>query len=297
MEERNYTTIDNEFIKGNKALTTDELSILTIIAMNKTVKNQYIFTIKNILKQLNITSNCTRKTNEIKNTLIQLNKCNVLDYYSSTLENDKTILDINTIDKTDIIHATTNLILQTGFTLIYDDEIHTILENANKYKADTYTLISLFVYICSYINNNEQDENYKLCYVSHETIMNDLDIAENTIIKYIDILKQIHILSCDYSGFKETSKGKIKNDVMYYCRAEDEELLINRLNKVRKEKGILKLNSRSKDKSNCKKSIKQKINILKRKESNNKITNVELITLKLLQQEYNQLIKERKEKE
>lgn len=289
MEDRNFTTINNDYIKGDNALTCDELSTLLLISMNKTVKNQYIFTIKHLLNLTYNDKNLNRKVDTIKNILKQLNYDKILYYYKSTRENSNNILDIDTIDRNDLIFATDNILLDGNFTMIYDDDIYSILKDSNKYNIDINILLSIYVYICSYLNNNKQDENYKLCYVAHETICNDLNIAENTLLKYIEVLNDINIIRSDYAGYKETAKGKIKNEVMYYCRCEDENILIKRLADIRKDKGILKLNNRSKKKSNTKRSIKQIINNLERKNKNNTINDIESVKLELLKKEYNNM--------
>lgn len=46
MEDTKYIKIDNEYIKGNKALNPQELTILTLLYSNRNVKSQLTFTIK-----------------------------------------------------------------------------------------------------------------------------------------------------------------------------------------------------------------------------------------------------------
>jgi len=286
--ERNFTTIDNNYIKGNNTLSPNELTILTVISMNKTVKNQYIFTLKHLLNLLGATNNPTRKIKEIKQILISLEKENILEYYNATIEKDKTKLNISKTDKNDLIFATNNILLSEGFTQIYDDEIIKIL---NLQEVNTNELLTLYIYILSFINFNQQSEDYKLCFVSHENIMDNLGLAKSTIIKYIKLLTDNNLLRCDYAGFKTTNG--FKNETMYYCRAEDEKLLIERLNNIRKDKSITPLTSKNKNILNLKRSIKQKINRLKKKEEDNIITNIEIEKLKQLKEEYKTLKIER----
>ena len=73
---------------------------------------------------------------------------------------------------------------------------------------------------------------------------------------------------------------------MHYCRFEHEEMLINRLEKIRKEKGFIKVNPRSKDKSNLKRSLKQQMNNLNKKKEDKTITEVEKISYELIKEEY-----------
>jgi len=286
--ERNFTTIDNNYIKGNNTLSPNELTILTVISMNKTVKNQYIFTLKHLLNLLGATNNPTRKIKELRQILASFEQNNILEYYKSTIETNKTKLNISTAEKNELIFATDNLLLEEGFTQIYDDEIINIL---NIKEVNTNELLALYVYIVSFINYNQQSEDYKLCFVSYDNIVDNLGLTKPTIVKYITLLTDNNLLRCDYAGFK-TING-FKNEIMYYCRYKDEGLLIEKLNNIRKDKSITPLTSKNKNILNLKRSIKQKINRLKKKEEDNIITNIEIEKLKQLEEEYKTLKMER----
>ena len=294
MEDTNFIKIDNQYIKGDKILTSQELTILTLLCRNRTVKNQFTFTIKWIIHKLGL-KDTTKNITTIRNTLNILQRDNILKYYSDTEESPSNEINILHLDKTDFTYASIEEETD-NFTMLYDNELTKIIEYSNTHKVDVYNIINFYIYVLSFINTNSKDENYKLCYVSMDNINNELGLSENTIIKYINILKDINLLRCDYAGYKENAKGQVKNSTMYYCRACDEELLIERLNKIRDDQGFIKLNSRNKDKSNIKKSIKQKINYLNKRKENNNITKIELITLEKLKEEYNKLTTSKKEK-
>lgn len=297
MENNKFTMINNTYIKGtDEVLTPQELTIFTLIAMHQSINNQYIFTINGILKLLNVTNNNNRKQQQIKSLLNKLIEYEELFIYSTTVEDNKYLIeDIKNIDKNTLIYASNTSESET-FTLLYDYEILRILEYSKHNRIDLYSLMNLYIYIVSHINCNDKDEYYNLCYISHERIIDDLGISENSIIKYIDILIQLNILRCDYAGYKETAKGQIKNGVMHYCRVEHEQLLIEKLNEIRSKKGFIKLNNKSKDKSNIKKSLKQQLNNLNKKIENNTITEVEKVSYKLIKEEYKKLkIKEDKQ--
>ena len=78
---------------------------------------------------------------------------------------------------------------------------------------------------------------------------------------------------------------------MFYSRYENEELLLNRLNKEREEHGFINISKRIKDKSNLKKSIKQRINTLKKKDN---LTMIYQVKLNLLEEQYKKLNEQRK---
>ena len=135
---------------------------------------------------------------------------------------------------------------------------------------------------------DEKTEDQLLCYPSIENISEETEVSENTVLKYINILNELNILVFDYAGYRVLIEGKIKNGKMFYARCEDEEILLNRLRKERENNGFIKINKRMKDKSNLKKSIKQKINILEKKEN---LTNIEVDKLENLKLFYDDLNK------
>jgi hypothetical protein len=236
----------------------------------------------------------SRKVKDIKLILQQLINDDVIKIYKNVINDyeENEIKNIKSIDRNDLLYCYVPDV--ADYTIIYDIEILELLKIANQNKIDTYSLINFVLYIYSFINNNETDEDYKLCYPSFSNISDGIGIGESTITKYIDILQENKILCCDCAGYKETSKGQIRNAKMFYSRYIDKELLINRINKFRTKEGFIKQNRISKNKTNMKRSLKQMINILNDKLNNNSITEIEKIRLELLQEEYNKLEKQEK---
>ena len=287
MTNRKFTKLDNRFIKDSEfVLDSQELTILTLISMHESINKQYIFTIGSILNLLNVTNNNNKKQQQIKDLLKKLVKDEYIQIYNTTVSEDKYLIkDIDKVDKNSLLFAST-MEEAANFTKLYDEEVLKILEYSKNNRIDLYSLMNLYIYIISCINCNKEDEDYNFCYISNVTIVDKLGISENSIIKYINILQELNIIRCDYAGYKETAKGQIKNDVTHYCRFEHEEMLINRLEKIRKEKGFIKVNPRSKDKSNLKRSLKQQMNNLNKKKEDKTITEVEKISYELIKEEY-----------
>lgn len=293
-EEDTFVQISNKYIKDYEyILTNEELTILTLISMNLTVKELNVFTISGILDTLKYSRGNTRKVKEIKDIIQNFINDEVIILYNGILADD-IITDITSIDKNDILYC--RIEVEDDFTIIYDKEILELIHIANLYKLDIYSLINFVIYIYSFINNNELDEDYKLCYPSYSKINDDIGISETTIEKYINILQDHKIIECDYAGFKETTKGQIRNGKMFYCRYQDKDKLITRVDNERKRNGFIKQNKLSKNKSNIKRSLKQMINKLNNKASNNKITDIEKVRLELLKEEYIKLTNTKEEK-
>ncbi|NRU52531.1 hypothetical protein [Clostridium beijerinckii] len=291
-----FVMIDDKYIKdGDYILTSEQLTILTLASMNLSCKGTCTISITWIMDMLNYSRNNNRKVNDIKLILQQLIDDNVIELYKNVLNDYKEnkINNIESIDRNDFLYCYIPDVVD--YTIIYDLEILELLKIANTYKLDTYSLINFVLYIYSFINNSETDEDYKLCYPSFNNISDTIGIGESTIVKYTDILQANEILYCDYAGYKETTKGQIKNSKMFYSRYMDIELLTNRVNRYREQNGFIKLNKLSKNKSNIKRSLKQMINTLENKINENTITNLEQERLKLLQEEYNKLEKQDKE--
>ena len=288
-EHDTFIKVDNKYIKDVENLLSDEeLTILTLITMNLTCKGLCTFTITWLLDILHHARSNNRKIKDIKTILQKLIDDNIIILYKNIINIDENVIeDINAIDKNDMIYC--YIEDSDDFTIIYDKEILEVIHIAHKNNIDTYSLINFVLYIYSFINNNELDEDYKLCYPSLNKINDDTGLSETTIIKYTELLINNEIMLSDYAGYRETIKGKIRNGKMFYCRYQDKELLNKRINNYREKEGFIKQNKLSKDKSNMKRSIKQIINKLNNKLDKNIITDNERIRLNLLLQEYSEL--------
>lgn len=287
----NFTMIPNEVIKLEKELTTKELLILTIILTTRTGnKNISVFNLQSIYNTLNIKANNTKAKKEVKDLLKLFKDEDLLTYYTNIfLTEEEEITDINRFDKNNLIYADLESLDFGSYTYILDRDIKNILDYAKDNKLDTGIMLKICLYILSCINEDEKSEDYKLSYPKLMTIAEGIDITEKTVLKHINALKELKILNFDYAGFKETRDGKIKNGNMFYCRYKDEKLLLERLEKERKEKGFIKQNKLQKDKTNLKRRITQEINYINKKIDNNTADKIELEKLKLLKKEYNKL--------
>lgn len=288
----NFTQLPNTVIKGDKELTSKELTILTIILMTRNNKNICSFNIQFIYDILNIKDNNSRAKKEVKKILNILQDEEILQFNNNIfmLENEF-IKDITLVDKNKNIFAYVLEDLIYNFTLILDNDIYNLIQYSYKNNIDTYSLIKTYIYICSCINTDSNSIEYLLAFPKILTIAEAVEVSEKTILKHLKILKDLNIFVFDYSGYKEDRNGKIKikNDVMYYTRPENIELLLNRLQQKRSEEGFISINKRSKDKSNLKRKLKGEINSILNKQKNNKSTILEDEKLKLLQDEYNKL--------
>lgn len=284
MNKEQFTLIPNDFIKGNNTLEGIELSLLITLLMNKTNKNIITCNMEYIYNILNIKKNNSYRIKDIKQALTNFKEQGYLYYYKDILLSNE-IENITELKKNELFFCYYPFEIESEFTLLYDYEVIKIL-NYNNSNINNYTLLELYTYIISCIKNNSNDIDFNTCYPAHETIMDNINISENTLIKYLNILYELQLLIYDIAGYKETVKGQIKNSTTYYSRYKDIEYLQNTLNIIRRDKGYIKLNNKSKDKSNLKRSIKQKINILDKIENKNII---EVETLKLLKVNYKTL--------
>lgn len=282
-----YTRLPYSCVVGDNSLSVQQQVITTLILLNKGYKDAIPFNINMILELLNIKKTSTNTINNIINTLQELEGYNLITYYSNTVLTD--IININTINKNTIIYAKLEDEIES-FIMLYDADIYKILEYTKRHKIDKYNLLGIYIYLMSCINKDENNEDYLLCYPSYERIAGELDIISNTINIYIKALKELKIIYYDYAGFKETSKGKIKNSNMYYCRYKDKNILIDRVRKIGLKEGYIKVNNKSKNISNQKRSIKMKLNKLNKKEH---LTEEEKKLKKELESNYNKLTKKK----
>ena len=284
--EKKYTIIPNEYILGENKLESNKLFLLMILLQGKSSKDICFLSIKYLCKRLNTNTGNTNRTKYIIDTLKYFQDKQIFFFSDSCHCNNEINIEQETQkDKTDIFFAEVYTKIDEKFTIIYDEEIDNILELCKQQKIDKYNIIHLYLYILSFINNNEQDELYKLCYPSIETISNALQLSEYTILKYIKALKDSNILYYDSIGYKIVN-GEYRMTNTYYSRMEHKDKLDYFINNKRQDKGIIPMNTNDKNTTNMKRSLKQKINKLIKKENK---TEKEIIKLKSLQEQYEKL--------
>jgi len=281
-----FTSISNDYIKGNSKLDSKKLFLFLILMQNRTSKDTCMFNVRYLCDRLDATTRNTNRTKYITDTLKYFQEQQILFFSNKYNCIDEINIEEFVIgNKMDIVFAELYDSLEDNFTMIYDNEIDFILDYCKSNKINKYLIIHLYLYILSCINNNKQDEDYKLAYPKIETMANELEISENTVLKYIDILKANKLIYYNNVGYKIVN-GEYRMTNTYYCRNEDIELLNNRLDKIKQTKNITIMNKSDKVKTNNKRSVKQKINKLINKLNK---TEEEIERLKLLQEEYEQL--------
>jgi hypothetical protein len=284
-----FTKIPNDYINGEKKLESDKLFLLTILLQGRTPNDVCFLSVRYLCNRLNTTTGNTNRTKYIIDTLKYFQEHEILFFSDENECEDKIDID-ETIkqNKMDIFFAELYNDMDNNFTMLYHKELNTILEYCNNNKIDKYIMVHLYLYIIRLIENNEQAEKYKLSFPKIESIAEVVDISENTVLKYLKVLKDdMKLLYYNSVGYKIVN-GKYKATNMYYCRIEDKELLDYRIKNEQKDKGIISLDKQSKNKINNKRSLKQKINILNKKIDK---TDEEIIKLKQLEEEYKQIAK------
>lgn len=281
-----YTKVPNDFIWGDSKLESDKLFLLTILFQGRTMKDISYFNVKYLCKRLNTTTSNINRTKYIINTMKYFQDNKIFAFSDKPdASNDIDIEQELNKDKTGIYFAELYYTMDGKYTIIKDQEIELILDICENNKLDKYKMLHMCLYIMSCINNNIQDEEYKLCRPSLSKISEIVDISESTILKYIEILKKENILYCDCVGYKIVN-GKYKMTSTYYSRMEDKEILDKLIQKKKQETGINVLTTKDKNKTNQKRSLKQKINKLYNKENK---TDKDIRLLKQLTEEYEQL--------
>lgn len=285
----NFTKVPNEFIKGDDYnLNIKELTVITLLLQTQTNKNICIFNMRWLYDTIGVSDKNTYSQKEIKRIINSFIEDEIIILRKNIYEDSEMITDVSKVNKNDLLFAEIILddLIDESFTIISDKEIKLILDYCKNNLIDSFGLLSTLLYILSCMNMDERLEDYLLCYPSIEKITLSIGLTEATVLKYINILKELKILIFDYAGYKVLVDGKIKNGKMFYSRYENEELLLNRLNKEREEHGFINISKRIKDKSNLKKSIKQRINTLKKKDN---LTMIYQVKLNLLEEQYKKL--------
>ena len=135
---------------------------------------------------------------------------------SKVKENDfivcKVLLDFKTKEVT--IKDNDETIIENKFTEFFKidiDEYYRLIENTSK--LDTCTLVNIYFYIVARISN--KNNKAKVCYMSIDNILKDLNISKNTLTKYISYLKDNKFIYFDNIGTIEKDGKKLTSNNVY----------------------------------------------------------------------------------
>lgn len=187
-----FIIIPNHFVQTNK-YTSEIVFIYALLQKNLTIRNQIIFTLSWLYKQLNIDLHNTYSRKRIINNLIKLEVDQHINYNCN----------INTINKNQLITA--NFIPEKKyFVKILDKEFDTINNCSN---IDIYNLFCLFCNIKSRIDSK------KYCYPSENELKKNNSINSDTaIVKYLKILKNLKLI--DYANPGEIIINKNNTNIV-----------------------------------------------------------------------------------
>lgn len=262
---KDFTKIPYEYIKGDNIMKKEKLMLLTYILMTNNNKNTCIFNIKWLCEVSNTKLTNFKRIKFIRDTLKEFQKENILYFSGDIMGYHELDFGVDKVNSLDLIFARINN-LTDQFTIIYDEDIIALADYCdNDNRIDRSRLIYLYTYISSFINEDPQNENYKLGYPSIELLESQTGLSNKTILKYRRILKDLNIINYDYLGCNiSTDEFKLTNT--YYCRMEDTNKLKQRMEALNCIANTRKFSEDDKKKINSKRSIKQRINYLSKKQ-------------------------------
>ena len=245
-----YSVISNNlfYVEDNqgliKSFNNDKLLLVCdYLYTNTNRQGISIFTILDIINTYNLIPKSGKdKTNEqFKNIIIEM----VKRKYIIILSKD---IDVNNIKLNDIIRCKFNLLEKKDdkyikFIQLFDDEKQKILnyKDADN-KVDNVKLLVYYCYLkCRMYKRSNEDGDMiefggkaETCYPSFKRIANDINITENAIKKYNDILVGLDLIRVGNAGlyyFKSDSNKKLyeSNNVYTLLIDNDEETAQNNL--------------------------------------------------------------------
>lgn len=216
---------------------------------------------------------------------------------SKVKENDfivcKVLLDFNTKEVT--VQEGNETITENkkkDFFKIDINEYYRLIENN---PLDTCTLVNIYFYIVARISN--KNNKAKVCYMSIDNILKDLDISKNTLNKYLTYLKDNKFVCFDNIGTIEKDGKKLVANNVYSLDKDNLKLGLEESKVYYKDLGytilgnntksvtmtinglkgrIKQLKGKGKDTSKMEEKLQEELNKLKPKDEDNKITNEEL---------------------
>lgn len=237
-------------------------ALLFRLLQTKTYRNQYMFNHYHLQEWFNIPKPSKTKS------LMQL---------VHTFADDK-ILTLSTecnlkdsIYKGNIIFNINNNVDDIAYFKIYDYEAERILTEYQG-NEDKYKLFSLFGCLKSHYNLST-----KVCYPSIKRISQETKLIEDTILKYITILRELNLILYDNLGtifYKKAKQQEAKN--IYTMNYDGNELVLkdylsNYMNELTRDDNILEI----KKITSQKRSLSMQIEQLRRKLDRNEITESE----------------------
>jgi len=195
---------------------------------------------------------------KIKGCLLELKEVNIFSYYED-IDLKKEVKDVNKLKKGEMYFVQLDYEFDNNFFIVYDNEIKKILDYCKgKKNIDKFKLTGYFCYLIMRMNK----EN-KICYPSFDKIEFDVGIGTKAIISYNTILKELKLIDYVNAGYRVV-RGKVKQDVNYYCRYKDRECLKEYAKRFKEDNNLKVQTINEKKKSNKKRSLKQKINYLEK---------------------------------
>ena len=246
-----YSIISNNlfYIKEDagliKSFNDKLLLVCDYLYTNTNRQDISIFSLSDIVSTYNFKDNY-RTNSQFKNIFIEM----VNKKYITILSKDKDnkIIDVNNIKLNDIIRCKFNLLEKKDdkyikFIQLFDIEKQKILnyKDADN-KVDNVKLLVYYCYLkCRMYKRSNEDGDMiefggktETCYPSFKRIANDINITENAIKKYNDILIKLDLIRVGNAGlyyFKSDSNKKLyeSNNVYTLLIDNDEETAQNNL--------------------------------------------------------------------
>lgn|GEM_PF-4413621 len=254
----NNMLVEDRELEGSYILSNESLLIYILVCKTMTIRNYCTFSINQLFDFLQVNRNQTKMLDKIKGCLLELKEVNIFSYYED-IDLKKEVKDVNKLKKGEMYFVQLDYEFDNNFFIVYDNEIKKILDYCKgKKNIDKFKLTGYFCYLIMRMNK----EN-KICYPSFDKIEFDVGIGTKAIISYNTILKELKLIDYVNAGYRVV-RGKVKQDVNYYCRYKDRECLKEYAKRFKEDNNLKVQTINEKKKSNKKRSLKQKINYLEK---------------------------------
>lgn len=285
-EGRGFVLIDNKwFDKGIREFGHTTFAVYVLIFLRRGYDGVSYFTIAYLCQILGIKSNSTSSINNLKESLIILEKNGWLSYLGSPISKEKKDItsDININEK---IYALVNE-PKKNFTKVYVDEVYKIMEQ----QVDNKEKRGMLAYLCCVLYHINQTT--QVCFPSIITLKKEAKISnDKTCIKYNDMLKRLGIITYKNIGIKVDRNGKYKNGMNVYARLGNESYIDNEIIRIRETDDYYVVKQEKTDLINKRRSIKQQINNLAKKQQGGDICIKQQTEIERLAQDYERACEE-----
>lgn len=278
--------IDNNWFRGEKYIQkTSKLAfaIYTLILERVGCNNRSYFNINYLITQLGMNKKNGHMSERIKSALASLEEHDIITFHEDIFSDDVILFDEQTTTKNTELYVSVIEPIEK-YTIIYADELFTVLLSDYEDYHARVGMLSQFCYIISCIN-----KVHNVCFPSMANIMECSTVGSYHILKeHLNKLVELEVLVFKNPNIMINGSGLSQTPNHYARPIHESELNVIVEEKASKLKNK-PMTTTTMELGNLKRSLTQKTNYIRTKKEAGSDTEEDIKRLNEMLEEYNQL--------